>query len=315
MKHKVTIIGLGVMGQRMLSNMTAHPRFEVVCAWDPDEQACAHTREHFAQVRIAWDAADAIGDENSDVVYVASPPVWHKEHALAAFAAGKHVYCEKPLGVELVESSDLVDSAIRSGCVDIVNFSLASAAATREIERRMLAGEVGEVTGVDIRLHFSQWPRAWQMNASEWLSRRQQGGFAREVLSHWVYLTERLFGETTLEGARVRYPGGDAAETHLLADLSAGELELPVTVAGSVGGIGPDLVEFTVWGSNSSWRIVDWNRLRSSDGGPWRDELTELADPRQVGYNLQLDNAAAAFAGEPHSMPSFEDALRVQVII
>jgi predicted dehydrogenase len=177
----------------------------------------------------------------------------------------------------------------------------------------MAQGLLGTVVGVDIRLHFSQWPREWQMNAADWLSRREQGGFAREVLSHWVYLTERLLGDSTLEGSLVRYPDGDGAETHLLADLSAGVV--PVTVAGSVGGSGPDQVEFTLWGSEQSCRIVDWNQLRSSRGEQWSDELTHLDDPRQVGYVLQLDNAAAAFAGQPHSMPSFEDALRVQVII
>jgi hypothetical protein len=90
---------------------------------------------------------------------------------------------------------------------------------------------------------------------------------------------------------------------------------LPVTVAGSVGGAGPDLVEFTLWGTRQSLRIHDWNRLRSADGDAWRDELGHLADPRQEGYRLQLDNAAAAFAGEAHSMPSFDDALRVQILV
>lgn len=301
------------MGQRMLTNMHAHDGFDVKVAWDPDQGACTRTRDRFPQVRIAASAAEAIGDAATGVVYIASPPAWHAEHARAAFAAGKDVYCEKPLGVDVADSRALADAAQRSGRVNIVNFSLASAAATREIERRLAAGEPGTLRGVDVRLHFATWPRDWQMDAAAWLARREQGGFVREVLSHWIYLTARLFGPLTLEHATVRYPEGDGAETHALARLAAGAL--PVTVAGSVGGAGPDLVEYTVWGDALSLRIHDWNRLRASTSGEWRDELTHLADPRQAGYVLQLDNAAAAFAGEAHSMPDFADALAVQAII
>ena len=217
----------------------------------------------------------------------------------------------------MTASTELVEAAERHGCVNIVNFSLASAAATQEVERQLGGGELGALAGVDIRLHFSQWPRAWQMDAASWLSLRAQGGFAREVLSHWIYLTERLLGEAVLDGAHVTYPCGadneGHAETHLLARLSVGSL--PVTVAGSIGGVGPDRIEYTLWGERRSCRIHDWNRLRTSEGGPWQEALTDLADPRETGYRLQLDNAAAAFSGQPHSMPVFEDALRVQLLI
>ena len=313
MTHAVCIIGLGIMGQRMLANMHAHDRFTLVTAWDPDRAACARTAARYPELRIAGSAAEAIDDARVGVVYIACPPAWHREHALASFAAGKAVYCEKPLGVDLAHSADLVAAARRSGRCNIVNFSLASAAATREVEAMLAAGTPGELAGVDVRVHFGRWPREWQMDAAGWLSRAQQGGFTREVLSHWVYLSQRLFGPLTLDGACVRYPGGELAETHVLAQLRAGTL--PVSVAGSVGGAGPDLVEYTIWGAERSWRIVDWNRLSSSDGGVWRDELTHLDDPRQTGYVMQLDNAAAALSGQPHSMPDFADALRVQVLI
>ena len=129
MSHQVSIIGLGVMGQRMLSNMIEHARFDVVAAWDPDAAACARTHERFPAVRIAAGAADAIADSRSTVVYIASAPIAHREHALRAFAQGKGVYCEKPLGVDLTASTALVEAADTCGCVNIVNFSLASTAA------------------------------------------------------------------------------------------------------------------------------------------------------------------------------------------
>lgn len=301
------------MGQRMLASMAVNQQFSVLSAWDPDPGACDRTRALYPEIRIADSPADAIADDGTGVVYVACPPVWHKEYSIAAMQAGKAVYCEKPLGVDIAQSRELVEQARSAGVVNIVNFSLASAAAVREVEKRLAAGSLGDLAGVDVRVHFSQWPREWQMDAAAWLSYREQGGFAREVLSHWVYLSERLFGRAELCSAAVRFPDQERAESHILADLQAGGL--PVSVAGSIGGVGPDRVEYTIWGSRQSCRIVDWNRLVTSDGGEWQPQLTHIDDPRQLGYQLQLDNAAAAISGASHSMPDFTDALSVQILI
>jgi 1,5-anhydro-D-fructose reductase (1,5-anhydro-D-mannitol-forming) len=313
MPYKVSVIGLGVMGQRMLASMAVNRHFTVSSAWDPDSGARERTHAQYPEIRMANSAEDAIEATDSEVVYIACPPVWHKSHAIAAMGAGKAVYCEKPLGIDIPQSRDLVEQALNAGIVNIVNFSLASAAAVNEIEKRLQAGVPGEIVGVDVRVHFSQWPREWQKDAADWLSYREQGGFTREVLSHWVYLTERLFGRAELVCASARYPAGGLAESHLIAELHAGGL--PVSIAGSVGGAGPDLVEYTIWGSDQSCRIVDWNRLFTSDGGEWQPQLRHIDDPRQLGYQLQLDNAAAALEGVSHSMPNFADALSVQMLI
>jgi 1,5-anhydro-D-fructose reductase (1,5-anhydro-D-mannitol-forming) len=313
MTHKVAVIGLGVMGQRMLGNMAAHDRFEVVSVWDPEERACADTKEKYPHVSIGTDATSLVADPSVSVVYVASPPAAHRQHVLSALAQGKAVYCEKPLGVDIPESQDLAAQAERSGCICIVNFSLASAHAVGLAESKIHDGAMGDIAGVDIRLHFSTWPRDWQMGAAGWLARREQGGFTREVLSHWVYLSERLFGPANLKHRDARYPEGDGAETHLHASLDCGGV--PISVAGSIGGVGPDRVEYTVWGSRQSCRIYDWNRLQISDGGGWREAMTDIEDPRKLGYRLQLDNAAAAFSGESHTMPDFGAALSVQRLI
>ncbi|MCP5150998.1 MAG: Gfo/Idh/MocA family oxidoreductase [Chromatiales bacterium] len=123
MPHRVTVIGLGVMGQRMLANMSAHPQFEVAVAWDPDADARAFTVQRHPQTRIAASAEAAIADPDTGVVYVASPPAWHAAHAIAALDAGKAVYCEKPLAVDLAEGRALVERAERSPMAAIVNFS------------------------------------------------------------------------------------------------------------------------------------------------------------------------------------------------
>ena len=88
MPHTVSVIGLGVMGQRMLASMAVNRQFDVLSAWDPDPGACHRTRELYPQIRIADSPGDTIDDRGTGVVYIACPPVWHKEHAIAAMQAG-----------------------------------------------------------------------------------------------------------------------------------------------------------------------------------------------------------------------------------
>lgn len=313
--HATTVIGLGGMGQNMVARMHAHPGFEVVRAWDPDSGARQRALERFPHLQIAETAVEAIEDPVTEVVYIASPPRSHSDHAIAALNAGKAVYCEKPLGVDVADSRALVDHAQHLGLPNIVNFSLASTGATSAVEAWLASGGPGQVAGVDIRVHFSQWPRTWQMGATDWLSHRAEGGFTREVISHWVYLTQRLFGPLTVDDASVRLGDDDVAETHLHAQLRSGEL--PVSIAGSVGGVGPELVEYTIWGAASSCRVTAWHRFWVSDGGDFqlRYPGEEIARPGDIDNRRQLANAAAAIAGEPHTMPSFADALAVQSVI
>ncbi len=313
MKPNIAFIGLGVMGHRMLTNMRTHGGFTLVGGWDPGPRSLERTRAAFPDLALAENPGEIIGDPRTEVVYIACPPAAHKEHALAAIEAGKTVFCEKPLGVDLAESRALVARVAESGTPNAVNFPFADAQAANTIERHLRDGTIGEVAGVDVRLHFSQWPRDWQETAT-WLAKRAEGGFVREVFSHFVYLTQRLFGPATLGHASVLYPAdAELCETQFLARLDCDGI--PVSVAGGSGGVGPDRVEFTVWGSKRAYRLWDWNRLASSAGGAWHDELTELEEPRQDGYMRMLDNLRAFLAGRAHTMPGFRDALRVQEIV
>ena len=313
MTPNIAFIGLGIMGHRMLTNMIAHGGFALVGGWDPCPAARDRTRAAFPELPLIETAAEVIADSRTQVVYIACPPGAHAEHALAAIAAGKTVFCEKPLGVDLAASQALVQAVADSNSSNAVNFPFADGQAANTIDAALRGGSMGAIVGADIRLHFSRWPRDWQENAA-WLAERAEGGYVREVFSHFVYLVQRLLGSVELIDASVRYPADPKlCETHFLARLDCGGV--PISAAGSAGGAGPDRVEFTLWGAKRSYRLWDWNRLQSSAGGPWRDELTEIENPRQDGYLRMLDNFRAFLAGEAHSMPTFRDALAAQVVV
>jgi 1,5-anhydro-D-fructose reductase (1,5-anhydro-D-mannitol-forming) len=312
-KPAVAFVGLGIMGHRMLTNMTTHGGFELARAWDPDPEACRIVAEQYKCIKIGDTAEQIINDPNIDVVYIASPPKSHKEYATAAARAGKVVFCEKPLGVDIPDSRSLVEEVEATGVPNAVNFPFVDSHGANKIQARLIDGTIGNVLGVDLRLHFSSWPRGWQ-HAASWLSERKEGGFIREVGSHYVFLTEKLFGPAKLIDATVRYQVEEhLCETHFLARLDCSGT--PISFAGGSGGVGPDRVEYTVWGSKKSYRLWDWVNLKSTDGGDWVDELPDIEDPRQDGYRRVLDNFIRMLKGGEHSMAPLRAALTVQEIV
>lgn len=309
----VAVIGLGVMGQRMLDNMAKHKGYQLTAAWDPNAEMCREIAEKYASITIEKSAEAAITREDVDVVYIASPPVSHREYAIAAAKAGKIVYCEKPLGVDLEDSRSLVAEVERQGVANAVNFPFGDSAAINLIQSKLEDGSIGTVQGIDLRLHFSKWPRGWQHSAS-WLSERAEGGYVREVGSHYVYLVEKLFGKAELRDASVRYQSDPKlCETHFTANMNCGTV--PVSFVGGAGGVGPDRVEFTVWGDKSSYRLWDWVNVRSTTGTEWVEELGEISDRREDGYVRMLDGFLDMANGNEHRMPPLRAALSVQEIV
>ncbi len=95
MTHKIAIIGLGIMGRRMLENALQHPAFEVCGVWDPSPTSVAKTLEMAPGVHVAANAQAAMA--GADVVYLACPPGPRKTYALQAAAAGQgRVHGETP---------------------------------------------------------------------------------------------------------------------------------------------------------------------------------------------------------------------------
>ncbi len=312
MTKRVAIIGLGIMGRRMLENMLRHPQYDVVAMWDPSPASCEAAKALSPETPITETAEAAIAA--ADLVYLACPPVPRKAYALTAAAQGKAVFLEKPLGVDIPESEALVAALAKSGVPAAVNFTQAAGAAMRGVSASAASGEMGPLHGVDIVVTYGQWPRLWQQ-AADWLRFRDEGGMTREVLSHFLFFSERILGPLSLTWARPSYPSDPKlCETHMLARLETAE-GTPVTVMASVGGAQPDRQELTVKGSAKSWRVSDFYAEAHSEGGPFVALERNLGDPRTASLKAQLDDLLLLMAGQPNRLATPAEALRVQKLV
>jgi len=311
--YGVGIIGLGFMGRNMLTSMAEHDRFRVVCGWDPSAESNKSAKDQKPDIRILQGEEAVITDEEVDLVYIATPPLNHKAYALKTIAAQKPVYCEKPLGIDIDESRHLAAAVKDSGIANIINFNLATSLSATIVKEQLEAGRLGPMAGITINLHVSQWPRAFQESAG-WLKGRQQGGYCREVFSHWIYLTRRLLGDGTLKHTNIHYPADSTlCETFVQAELDFGGI--PVYLSGITGGAGPVGVEYTLWAEKKSFRLSSGGSFQSSDGSDWSDEPIPPREKDRKDAHRGLDAVIRLLEGDKRAMPNMADGLAVQELV
>ena len=312
MTTKVAIIGLGIMGQRMLAHMRLHRDFKPDYLWDPDQSACHQAIILDPQSKVMDSASDAIS--KADLVYLACPPAVREPYALAAAAAGKALFLEKPFGINLDESGSLMAGLKTHNVPVAVNFTQASGAALTDLLAAQERGDMGTLLGVDIVVTYPDWPRQWQKDA-DWLRFRAEGGMTREVISHFLFFTERVLGPLSLASAHTTYPDDPSlCETAVLARLTSGTGQ-QVSILATIGGAQPDRHEFTVKGTKTSRRVTDFHKDAISDGGDFIALREPPQDPRAISLKAQLDDLSLHLAAKPNRLATMEEAFRIQTLV
>jgi predicted dehydrogenase len=305
--HSVGIIGLGTVGVRFIEQFARHQAFTVTAAWD----AAPAARERCGAMVPIMDSAEEVLDA-CDLVYIAVPPAAHATYVQMALAAEVAIFCEKPLGIDLAESAALTAAVNAAGRDSGINFVYASAPAAVRLGELLAEGAAGELRRIETRLNFPKWPRAWQADAT-WLAGAAEGGWLREVGSHFVFLAQRLCGHLEIHEAAVHRQRPDLAEHRVIAELTAGSV--PMLLTGASGEAGPEIVEFIVYGTARSFRIRDWYVLESFAHGDSAWSSVDVASdpsPALAAYQSQLDQLALMARGMQHHLATFDEALNVQ---
>ena len=305
------IIGAGIMGERLLDAIHGAPDspVRVAAIWDPAPEALARIAAAFPGVPRVADAAAVVAA--SACVYVASPPASHLAHARAALEAGRTIFCEKPLAIDRAEARAFVAAAGEAGAV---NFPFASSPGVAALERWIAHGVVGQAERLAITVAFARWPRPWQADAAGWLDGRAEGGFTREVVSHFLFLARRLLGPLQGIEGRVAFPEAGRSERAIAVTLTAGGI--PVTLTGQVGGTdADDHNTWTLEGEAGAVRLRDWAIAeRRNPDGSFEPEPDAIPNERlrPITLRRQLDGVVRMARGEPHHLATLAEALDVQ---
>lgn len=147
------IVGGGYMGKAHAVAMssvgaifgtTLRPRLEMVCASSPESAERYRTAYGFARGTADWQ--ELVSDARVEAIVIATPQETHRAIAEAAFALGKPVFCEKPLGASLDDSAAMVAAAEAAGVVNMVGFNYIRTPASQFARQLVAAGEIGEIT-------------------------------------------------------------------------------------------------------------------------------------------------------------------------
>ncbi len=159
------LLGCGKRGTSVATSFARNTGARVVALGDIFPDQLAHGKQHFDQVnrslglpavdpKLTFQGHDAYkamaASSEIDAVQISTPPFFHVDHLEALTAGGKHVYCEKPVGVDLPQTRRALDIARRiEGKVSVaVGFQIRKAPPFVEIVRRIHAGQIGKVASL-----------------------------------------------------------------------------------------------------------------------------------------------------------------------
>jgi predicted dehydrogenase len=139
------VVGLGYWGPNLARNLDRLPGGELAWLCDSSEEALERWGAAFPSARTTTQLDDLLSDGALDAVVIATPVPTHAELALAAIAAGKHCFVEKPLARTEEEAERVVEAAQAAGRVLMVGHLLEYHPGVEKLEELVRSGELGEL--------------------------------------------------------------------------------------------------------------------------------------------------------------------------
>ena len=153
-KLRVGLIGTGFMGKAHAFGFTnaAHVfdlpvDAELHTVADINEQQAQDAARAYGFVNASTEWRDIVASPEIDIVSITAPNALHKEMSLAAIAAGKHVYCEKPLAPLARDAREMAEAAEAAGVKTQVGFNYLCNPMFALARDMIAAGELGEIRG------------------------------------------------------------------------------------------------------------------------------------------------------------------------
>ncbi|MBU0516621.1 MAG: Gfo/Idh/MocA family oxidoreductase [Proteobacteria bacterium] len=140
---KVACVGAGYWGKNLVRNFDALGALAVIC--DADADRLAEFSEKYPQARPTLSFSDVLADPEVAAVALATPAERHYAQAKEALLAGKDVFVEKPLALELDQGRELVDLAEGQGRILMVGHILRYHPAVVKLKEIVDSGELGKV--------------------------------------------------------------------------------------------------------------------------------------------------------------------------
>ncbi len=151
-KTGIGLIGCGKRLQGVVNGLLKaySEDIEIRALCDSDPESITESREKFnPDAREYTDYTDLVTDNRIQWVMIGSWNCFHREHAVAALEAGKHVFCEKPLATTIKDCVAMKEAWEKSGLMFNIGFTLRYSPHYRKIVEIIQSGEIGDIISME----------------------------------------------------------------------------------------------------------------------------------------------------------------------
>jgi predicted dehydrogenase len=188
----IGVVGLGAFGRFCVEAYLGMPGVQVVAIADPNPHALAAGTALAPHARAYADPALVMALPDVAVVALCVPPDCQLALVLAAVLAGKHVVCDKPLGLSLTEFDRAVAAAAAHGVALGINLVLRHSALYEAVQELARSGVLGALRRLAVENYADEvrasGPGHWFLNPA------RSGGLTLAADIHWLDLATRLLG-------------------------------------------------------------------------------------------------------------------------
>lgn len=210
----VGLIGTGYMGKchalawnAVLPVFGDCPRPRLIGLAEVDADLASVRAQQFGFERSTANWRALISDPEIEIISITTPNAFHAEMVIAAFEAGKHVWCEKPMSVGFEDATRMAAAARQSGCVAILGYNYIQNPLIRQMGRMIDDGEIGEINHV--RIEMDEDFMADPESLFYWKSEASSGyGALDDFAVHPLSILQTLFGTPTRVFAHMTKPYG-----------------------------------------------------------------------------------------------------------
>lgn len=302
------ILGHGLIAPQFIKSLTAIPTQQLYAIGSRSNATELATR--YSNVKV-YDTYEALcRDKEVDIIYVSTPHNYHKEHTLLALSHGKHVLCEKPMGISAYEVKEMQLMARKEKCFLMEGMWTRFLPAYRKVIQEIQAGVIGNPVWLQADFSFY----AEYLPEKRWLNPALAGGSVYDVGVYPIALAMDVLGKVPNDIVAQASMAGTGVDSHCsiqlgyeggtMAQLFSG-IDVETSHMGQIGGEKGSIQIPAFWKASS---------YQSSIEG----RIAEVSLPYvRTGYYHEIIAAIECIEAGLQECPffSFEDSLKMAEIV
>lgn len=288
---KLAIVGLGWWGRQLVKELHGSERVRVTHGVDVAPEAAAEFGREYG-IEILGSLGQVLALPEVDAVAIVTPHSLHEEQVLAVVAAGKHVFCEKPLAMTAASAARMLDACDRAGLTLGIGHERRFEGAYERAQMLVKSGALGKLLHLDANISHNQFRKLAQTN---WRL-GQKNAPAGMMTGPGIHLTD-LFVSLAGPARIVRARTASMVFTPPAEDFMTAQIEFASGCFGSVTTISatPFYGRFTAFGDQGWVEVTETGNVDS--GLPTtvrhRDESLEVATETFLPSNTARVNVEA----------------------